>query len=144
MSDGKAAFIHGNRGRKPSTSFSDETKSMIINLYKNHYLDANFKFFCEILLEDYGISISSTTLNNWLREEFIISPKARRKTKKNLKTMIQQKLNISTSKAQTNLLIESLDTIDDSLAHPRRERCKYIGELIQMDASEFFWLPCVK
>ena len=141
---GKAAFVHGNRNRKPSTTFSKETRLFITSLYKKEYPDANYKFFCEILLEDHGISISSTTLNNWLREEFIISPQARRKTKNNLKMLIHEKLNHSTSKAQSNLLIQSLDTIDASLAHPRRERCKYIGEMLQMDASEFFWLPDVK
>ena len=39
---------------------------------------------------------------------------------------------------------QSLETIDVSEAHPRKERCKYIGELLQMDASEYFWIPGIK
>ena len=31
LNEGKSGFIHGNRNRKPSTAFSKETKSMIIN-----------------------------------------------------------------------------------------------------------------
>lgn len=26
------------------------------------------------------------------------------------------------------------------MAHPRRLRCKYMGEMIQMDASQFYWI----
>ena len=144
LNEGKSGFIHGNRNRKPSTAFSKETKSMIINLYKNTYSDANYKHFSEILLEDYGISVSSTTINNWLRNELILSPKARRNTKKTLRKNIKEKLTDSPSKKVSNHLIESLDTVDASLAHPRKERCKYIGEILQMDASEYFWIPDVK
>ncbi|MGN8809413.1 hypothetical protein ACTNED_09150 [Absicoccus porci] len=31
--------------------------------------------------------------------------------------------------------------MDESEAHPRRPRMKYIGEMIQMDASSFEWVP---
>lgn len=141
---GKEAFVHGNRGRKPSTTISEETKKFITNLYKDDYADANYQQFCEILLEDYGISISSTTLNYWLREENILSPKAKRHTKKALKKKIKEQLHEAKSIKESNELKETLETIDASEAHPRRERCKYIGELLQMDASEYYWIPGVK
>lgn len=142
--EGKSGFVHGNRNRKSSTTFSEDMKSMIINLYKDSYPDANYKHFCEILLEDHGISVSSTTVNNWLRNELVLSPKARRKTKKALRKKIKNSLKDSPSKKESKHLIESLDTIDASLAHPRKERCKYIGEILQMDASEYFWIPDTK
>ena len=141
---GKEAFVHGNRGRKPSTTISEETRKFIINLYKDDYADANYQQFCEILFEDHGISISSTTLNYWLREEYILSPKAKRSTKKALKKKIKEQLYESKSIKESNELKETLETIDASDAHPRRERCKYIGELLQMDASEYYWIPGVK
>ena len=86
---GKEAFVHGNRGRKPSTTIPEETKKFIISLYKDDYPDANYQQFCEILFEDHDISISSTTLNYWLRQENILSPKAKRNTKKALKKKMQ-------------------------------------------------------
>ena len=141
---GKEAFVHGNRGRKPSTTISEETRKFIINLYKDDYADANYQQFCEILFEAHGISISSTTLNYWLREEYILSPKAKRSTKKALKKKIKEQLYESKSIKESNELKETLETIDASDAHPRRERCKYIGELLQMDASEYYWIPGVK
>jgi len=34
-------------------------------------------------------------------------------------------------------LLEKLDAVDHP--HPRRPRCKYFGEMIQMDASHHLW-----
>ena len=47
--DGKNAFIHGNRGRLPSTAIPLDTKNKIISLYLNDYSNANFTHFCEII-----------------------------------------------------------------------------------------------
>lgn len=86
---GKKAFIHGNRNRKPAITFDDETRSFIVNLYKSEYTDTNYTHFCELLYEDHNLSLSSTTLHNWLWEEHYISPKAKRKTKKSMKKKIK-------------------------------------------------------
>ena len=37
LKQGKAAFVHGNRGRKPVTTIQDETRSKIINCYRDKY-----------------------------------------------------------------------------------------------------------
>ena len=63
--DGKAAFVHGNRGRCPSTTFPLDVKNLIVSSYINDYSDTNFIHFCEIVKEDFGINISDTTLNKW-------------------------------------------------------------------------------
>ena len=137
---GKAAFVHGNRGRLPSTTIPLDQKNLIISTYINDYSDANFSHFCEIVKEDLGISISDTTLNKWLRNENILSPKARKKTKKIMKNKLNQKLMNSSSKKIQNDLKIAIATIDENDAHPRRPRCKYFGEMIQMDASSFEWV----
>lgn len=137
---GKAAFVHGNRGRLPSTTIPLDQKNLIISTYINDYSDANFSHFCEIVKEDLGISISDTTLNKWLRNENILSPKARKKTKKMMKNKLNQKLMNSSSKKIQNDLKIAIATIDENDAHPRRPRCKYFGEMIQMDASSFEWV----
>ena len=53
------------------------------------------------------------------------------------KTEVVSQLDFSTH-AQIKLAIAS---VDDESAHPRRPRCKYFGEMIQMDASSFEWIP---
>ncbi len=90
--DGKAAFVHGNRGRCPSTTFPLDVKNLIVSSYINDYSDTNFIHFCEIVKEDFGINISDTTLNKWLREENVLSPKARKKTKKLMKKSLNRYL----------------------------------------------------
>lgn len=139
-SEGKSAFIHGNRGRIPSTAISLDTKNKIISLYINEYSNANFSHFCEIVHREFDIKISDTTLNKWLREEDIISPKARRRTKKLLKQQLKIKMNNSKSKKIKNDIKDSIALIDEKDAHPRRPRSKYVGEMIQMDASSFHWI----
>ena len=55
---GKAGFVHGNRGRLPKKTISQEIKNQIIELYKTKYYDANFKHFQELLEEYENIKIS--------------------------------------------------------------------------------------
>lgn len=137
---GKSAFIHGNRGKSPSIAFSSDTKSKYVNLYINDFGDANLSHFCEIIYEDYGVNISSATISSWLKEHDILSPKAHRKTKKAMRQSLVSRLDISKSNKTKNSIKEAIATIDCSMAHPRRSRCKYMGEMIQMDASSFEWI----
>lgn len=138
---GKEGFIHGNRGRLPASTIPLDTKHQIIQLYINDYQDTNFTHFCEIIREDFDIHISDTTLNHWLREELVLSPKARKKTKKHIKKLLKHKLNHTKSRKIKNDIKDSIAIIDAPSAHPRRARCKYMGEMIQMDASVFQWIP---
>lgn len=138
--DGKASFIHGNRGRLPSTTIPLDIKNKIIKLYIDDYIDTNFTHFCEIVEEDLHISISDTTLNKWLRDENVTSPKARKSTRHSLKLSLKSQLDNTNSKILQNDLKEAIAIIDDKDAHPRRSRCKYMGEMIQMDASSFEWI----
>ncbi|MGN0142115.1 MAG: ISNCY family transposase [Roseburia sp.] len=134
---GKEAFVHGNRNRLPATTISLDVKNQIIALYVNEFSDANFTHFCEIIKEDMNIDISDTTLRKWLWEYGVISPKANRKTKKKLKKKLKEELVATSSKKVQNEIKEAIDACE---AHPRRPRCKYFGEMIQMDASSFEWV----
>ena len=49
--DGKEAFIHGNTGRKPATTISEEIKNNVIDLYQTKYNGANFTHYTELLEE---------------------------------------------------------------------------------------------
>ncbi len=137
---GKKGFVHGNRGRLPASAVPLDIKNKIISLYINDFSDANFTHFCEIVESDFGIKISDTTLNNWMRAEDVLSPKARRKTKKALKKKLKERLKDTASEKVRNEIKESISMLDEQDAHPRRPRSKYAGEMIQMDASSFHWI----
>ncbi len=137
--EGKSAFIHGNRGRKPSKSFDLSLKEKIINLYISEFRDTNLQHFSEIVKRKFSISITRQTLNVWFKEIDILSPKATRKSKRLLRKKLQAKLKLQKSITELNLLQESIRVLDFNEIHPRRSQCKYFGEMVQMDASELKW-----
>lgn len=138
--EGKNGFVHGNRGRLPATTIPLDVKNKIIKYYIDEFSEANFTHFCEIVEEDLQVKISDTTLNKWLREQNVISPKATKKTKKVLKSQLKAQLKNTSSKKAQNEIKELIATVDEKNAHPRRPRCKYTGEMIQMDASSYEWV----
>jgi transposase len=141
---GKKGFIHGNKGRVPSNKIDDQTRSQILEIYTQVFPDANLRHATELLKEHYDIHISDTTLNTILRQHFILSPKAWRQTKKTMtKTLKDLKVQTNTPAALLDLDLK-LDELDRHDAHPRRPRCAYMGELIQMDASEHVWFGSTK
>lgn len=137
---GKAAFIHGNTGRPPACTFDSAVKEKVCNIYTTLFGDTNLSHFIEILKKDYQITISSTTLNRWLKEKCILSPKAHRKTKRLVKKVLRDHLKQTSSIKSQDQMKEAIQTIDESFVHPTRPRCKYAGEMIQMDASSFQWV----
>jgi transposase len=88
--EGKAAFIHGNTGRQPAHTLSDDQRSSIIAIYANKYWDTNFTHCCELLEQHNGIKLSPSTLRKILYEEFILSPRATRRTKKHMTKLLKQ------------------------------------------------------
>lgn len=136
---GKAAFIHGNRYHKPITTIPDSTRQQILDLYQNKYFDANFTHFTELLASQEGIVCSVSSVSSILEQHFILSPKATRAKKKRVKQTLKKMQSQATSQRQASMLQKSLVAIED--AHPRRPRAAYFGELIQMDASSFEWIP---
>lgn len=82
---GKAAFVHGNRGRKPAITIPDSVRKDIVDLYRIKYYDANFTHFTELLDRNEGIKASVATVASVLESEYILSPRATRAKKKRLK-----------------------------------------------------------
>jgi transposase len=135
---GKVFFIHGNTGRIPANTISNEKKQEIVDLYKTKYYDANFNHFNELLEEHENIKASYSTIKKTMAKENILSPKATRKTKKNMKKKLEESLVKSgLSSEDKKVISETIVAIED--AHPRRPRCKYFGEMLQMDASLHLW-----
>ena len=82
---GKAGFVHGNRTRKPINALDKSISNDIILLYRNKYQDWNFQHFKEFLEQVENITVSYNFIYKTLTKNGIISPKARKKTKRDFK-----------------------------------------------------------
>ena len=139
---GKEFFIHGNRGRKPKHAISAELKDTIETLYQSKYFDCTYTQFTEYLADREHIFLSTAEVGQILREKYILSPRTRKATRKNLKKkLIAQKQNAK-SKKEISKLQASIVAIEDS--HPRQPRCIYFGEEIQTDACIHLWFGNIK
>lgn len=135
--NGKAAFIHGNTGRKPVHTLTADQKALIITLYNNKYWDTNFTHCCELFERHDSIKISPSTLRKILYDEFILSPRATRKTRKHMNQLLKQLHKEAKSKKKKARIEANILAIED--AHSRRPRCAFFGEMLQMDASIHLW-----
>ena len=135
--EGKAGFVHGNRGRKPVTTTPDDTRQLVLDLYKNKYYEANFTHFTELLDRIEGIKLSVSTVTAILEADYILSPRATKAKRKRKKKELKAKQAATKSKKEDAKIQANLVAIED--AHSRRPRCAYFGELQQMDASSFLW-----
>ena len=137
---GKEGFVHGNRSKKPANAKSKSLSEDIILLYKNKYYDFNFCHFKEFLKKDENIDVSYDFIYKVLSKDGILSPKARRKTKREFakrKLLEEKKINNTMSNEQINYIINHEIALEDS--HPRGEKPKYFGEIIEQDGSIHAW-----
>lgn len=79
VEQGPAFIIHKNRGRKPKHAIADDIKSLIVELKKTKYKEANFSHFQELIMEHESITISYSTVHRTLTDAGIKSPKKHRK-----------------------------------------------------------------
>lgn len=136
---GKAFFQHGNRGRKPVRTVPDEVRRDIIDLYRSKYYDANFRHFSELLKEHEQIALSPSCIAAILEREGILSPKVTRAKKKRVRKALEAKKDAARTSDEADSIQANLVAVED--AHSRRPRCAYFGEMQQMDATPFEWIP---
>ena len=137
---GKSAFIHGNHSKTPVNALDKSISENIILLYKNKYYDFNFNHFKEYLEEEENIKVSYNFIYKTLTKVSILSPKARKKTKRAFakqKLLNEKKINLAMSDEQINDIINHEIALEDS--HPRGEKPKYFGEIIEQDGSIHLW-----
>lgn len=137
---GKSAFVHGNRNKKPISTLDKSISEDIILLYKNKYQEWNFQHFNEFLKKYENIKVSYNFIYTTLTKAGFISPKARRKTKRDAakaRLLKEKKINLAMSDAQINEIVNHEIAIEDS--HPRGEKPKYFGEVIEEDGSIHLW-----
>ena len=138
--NGKSAFIHGNRSKKPVNALDNSISEDIILLYKTKYYDFNFSHFKEFLKKDENIDVSYDFIYKNLTKAGILSPKARKKTKREYakkKLLQEKKINLAMSDEQIEHIVNHEIALEDS--HPRGEKPKYFGEIIEQDGSIHLW-----
>lgn len=139
---GKEFFVHGNRGRKPIHALSVELKDEIEMLYTSKYFDCTYTQFTEYLADRENISLSIPEVGQILREKYILSPRSRKITKKNIKKKLVAAKEKAKTKKDIARIQASIVAVED--AHPRQPRCIYFGEEIQTDACIHLWFGNTK
>ena len=138
-------FVHGNRGHVPPKTLDKSISKNIILLYKNKYYDFNFNHFKKFLETKENIFVSYKFIYNTLTKEGILSPKARKKTKREYaknKLLEEKKINLAMSEEQINTIVNHEVALEGS--HPRCEKPKYFGEIIEQDGSIHVWFGDIK
>ena len=142
---GKSGFVHGNRSKKPVHTKDKSISEDIILLYRSKYQDFNFRHFKEYLEEEENILVSYKFVYNVLTKEGILSPKARKRTKREFKRqqlLKEKKINLAMSEEQIQSIVNHEIKLEDS--HPRGEKPKYFGEIIEQDGSIHLWFGRAK
>lgn len=79
LASGAESLIHKNTGRKPSHAVPDETKEAVLQIFSRpEFSRVNFLHFKEILLADFGISLSYSALSSILKNAGFESPKKKK------------------------------------------------------------------
>lgn len=131
--------MHGNRSKKPAKTLDKSISENIILLYRNKYQGFNFKHFHEYLKEEENINVSYHFVYTTLMAAGIVSPRVRKATKRRLakeKLCKENKLKNKTDE-EIEVIVNHEVALEDS--HPRGEKPKYFGEIIEMDGSLHLW-----
>ena len=129
----------------PQKTLDKSISKNIIVLYKNKYYDFNFNHFKKFFKTKENIFVSYKFIYNTLTKEGILSPKARKKTKRGYakyKLLEEKKINLAMSEEQINTIVNHEVALEDS--HPRCEKPQYFGEIIEQDGSIHEWFGGIK
>ena len=78
---GRAALVHGNRGRRPSNTTADKVRARVVKLFETKYVGFNDQHFTEKLVEEEGLSVSRPTVQRILRGAGLRAARVRRPPK---------------------------------------------------------------
>ena len=110
---GKEYFIHGNRGRKPANTIPESTRSLVVDLYRNKYYDANFEHFTELLALHEDIHISPSSVMAILESEYILSPKVTKAKKKRFKEQLKAEKKAAKSQKEADRIQTNLVAVEE-------------------------------
>jgi transposase len=77
--EGAGALAHGNRGKKPVRTISEEVRHQVIELATTTYTGCNYQHLRDLLAERDGIQLSRTSVRRILLAAGIGSPKQQRR-----------------------------------------------------------------
>lgn len=141
----KEGFIHGNRGRKPKITIDQSLSDNIVLYYKTEFQGFNFNHYKYMLEKEKNIKVSYTKIYNELTvKHVILSPKAKKSTRKKYKKMslLKKKENKNKTEKEISKIASHQIALED--ATPRLPKPLYAGENIELDASEFIFFGNVK
>jgi transposase len=78
---GIESILHRNRGRKPAFAVPNETRDLILVLYREKYSHYNFSHFNDVLSQETGILVSRSSISRIVRDGGFKSPKSTRRPK---------------------------------------------------------------
>ncbi|MDR2047176.1 MAG: hypothetical protein LBP79_04700 [Clostridiales bacterium] len=139
--EGRAYFAHGNRGKISPRRIPDEARQAVASLYTGKYSGATYAHFTELIADYENLKFSEAFVRSVLREKFLLSPKATRRTRKLVKNQLRKLRETADAEEKEKLTLRILSL---SETHPARPRRRYFGELLQTDASEHLWFGTEK
>ena len=77
-SEGAAGLVSRRLGRRPGNALSDAMRQEVMTLVRNHYADFGPTLACEKLAALHGRKLSCETLRQWMINEGLWKPKARK------------------------------------------------------------------
>lgn len=87
IDNGDYGVIHKNHFNKPANTYDEEIRTELAHLYRTQYKGTNFTEFARIMHNEYGYTLSRSTIYNILREKRIRSPQRKRKKRKKKTTL---------------------------------------------------------
>ena len=79
---GLSSLVHGNRGRRPSNSFSEEIGSIVRSKGTGEYRGASLNHMSELLERNEGVRISAKSVGRILKEAGIAPSRGRKRKKR--------------------------------------------------------------
>lgn len=136
---GKSGFIHGNRLKQPVNALDKSISMDIIQLYTTKYQGFNFNHFKDYLEEEENIHVSYNFIYKHLSEIGIVSPKANRRTKREFikQQLLKEKKLDNKTDDEIEIIVSHEIALESS--HPRGQKPKYFGEVIEQDGSIHLW-----
>ena len=139
--EGKAGFIHKNRGKTSEKKINRKMIEELEELYLNEYYDYNIEAFYEEITEKHNYKISYDLILKEFKRDDIISPLAHKTTIK----VYNEKMNNAIENNQENVSEDKIELFKSRQiafenAHIRRSSNLYcFGQEVQMDACFKKW-----
>lgn len=117
---GKAFFSHGNKGRKPATAISKETRKEIVHLYRRKYKGTALTRFTKLLSQNEGIDISVVSVTKILEDANIYSPTMTKNKKNRIRNKLLNEKEQAKGKTEAKKIERKLAALEK--AHPKRKK----------------------